>query len=202
MSKCVGIYARVSTADQTCEQQLKVLREYCSKAGYQVIDEYVDEGISALKSNRPQFLRILDDARKRRIDLILVYKIDRFSRSVKELLHTVDLLKDWSVDFMSYMDKSLDTTTSSGKFMFQVLAAVGELERNIISERTKLKLQHLKNKGVHLGRPVKARMSSVYELKQKGLSLSQIGRELGCHRSACSKALKRRRLLEGLPALI
>jgi DNA invertase Pin-like site-specific DNA recombinase len=195
--KTVGIYCRVSTQDQSTIQQLEVLREYCKKAGYEVIDEYIDEGISALSSKRPQFLRILDDARKRRINLILVYKICRFSRSVKELLNTMDLLKDYNVDFMSYMDKSMDTTTSSGRFMFQIMAAVSELERAIISERTKLKLQHLKSKGAHLGRPVKARMSAVYELRQKGLSLSQIGRELGCHRSSCSKALKRHSRLEG-----
>jgi len=200
--KNVGIYCRVSTQDQSTIQQLEVLREYCQKAGYQIIDTYIDEGVSALSSKRPQFLRILDDARKRRINLILVYKICRFSRSVKELLQTTDLLKEYSVDFMSYSDKALDTTTSSGKFMFQVLAAVAELERNIISERTKLKLQHLKSKGVHLGRPIKARMSAVHELREQGLSLSQIGRQLGCHRSACSKALKRRRSLEVVPVLI
>src|ERR1700733_8147414 len=138
--KRVGVYCRVSTKDQQTIQQQEILKEFCVKSGYIIFDTYLDEGESALRSNRPQYMRILEDARKRKIDLILVYKIDRFSRSVKELLNTMDLLKDYKVDFMSYMDRGMDTTTSSGKFMFQILASVSEFERNIISERTKLKL--------------------------------------------------------------
>jgi len=195
--KIVGIYARVSTVDQTSAQQIAILKDYCIKAGYEVFALYVDEGESALKSNRPQYMRILDDARRRKIDLILVYKIDRFSRSLKELLNTIDLLKEYRVDFLSYMDKEMDTTTSSGKFMFQVLAAVGEFERNIISERTKLKLQHLKSKGVRLGRPVKADQGRIVELRDKGLSLSEIGREIGCDRSTVSKLLKKGNYVKG-----
>ena len=201
MIKRVGIYTRVSTKDQTCIQQLEILRDYCSKAGYQIVDEYVDEGLSAMRSNRPQYLRILDDARKRRVDLILCYKIDRFSRSVKELLNTMDILKDYGCGFMSFMDKSMDTTTSSGRFMFQVLASVGELERSIISERTKLKLNHLKSKGIRLGRPLKANYELVYELRDKGLSLSQIGRQTGVVSSTVSKVLKKRAVarMKGIP---
>ena len=192
MTKRVGIYSRVSTKDQTCIQQLELLREYCSKAGYQIVDEFVDEGLSAMKSNRPQYLRILEYARKRQIDIIICYKIDRFSRSVKELLNCMDLLKDYGCGFMSYMDKSMDTTTSSGKFMFQVLASVSELERNIISERTKLKLNHLKSKGIILGRPIKANYQTVYDLRDQGLSLSKIGRATGIVSSTVSKILKKR----------
>ena len=204
MIKRVGVYSRVSTKDQTCIQQLEILRDYCSKAGYQIVGEYVDEGLSAMKSNRPQYLRILDDARKRKIDLILVYKIDRFSRSVKELLTTMDLLKDWKVDFVSYMDKSMDTTTSSGRFMFQVLASVGELERSIISERTKLKLNHLRSRGVRLGRPLKANYETVYQLRDKGLSLGKIGKELSLDRSSVSKILKKRSVaqMKGIPEIL
>lgn len=199
MTKRVGIYSRVSTKDQTCIQQLELLREYCSKAGYQIVDEFVDEGLSAMKSNRPQYLRILEYARKRQIDIIICYKIDRFSRSVKELLNCMDLLKDYGCGFMSYMDKSMDTTTSSGKFMFQVLASVSELERNIISERTKLKLNHLKSKGIILGRPIKANYQTVYDLRDQGLSLSKIGRATGIVSSTVSKILKKRAVAQMKP---
>jgi len=190
--KSVGIYSRVSKRDQTCDQQLVLLRDFCMKAGYEVKGEYVDEGVSAMRSNRPQYLQILDDARMRKINLIVVYKIDRFSRSVKELLNTMDLLKEYGCDFMSYMDKSMDTTTSTGRFMFQILASVGELERSIISERTRLKLNHLKSKGVKLGRPVKASYEVICQLRNKGLSLGKIGKELSLHRSTVSKVLKKR----------
>lgn len=191
-TKRVGIYCRVSTKDQQTIQQQEILKEFCLKSGYGIFDTYIDEGESALRSNRPQFMRILEDARRRRIDVILVYKIDRFSRSVKELLNTMDILKDHGVGFVSYMDKSMDTTTSSGRFMFQILASVSEFERNIISERTKLKLNHLKSKGIKLGRPQKAHYETIFELRSKGLSLSQIGKELNLDRSTCSKVLKKR----------
>jgi DNA invertase Pin-like site-specific DNA recombinase len=196
MIKKVGIYSRVSTKDQTTIQQQDILKEFCANAGYQIVDVYVDEGESALRSNRPQYMRILEDARRRKIDMILCYKIDRFSRSVKELLNTMDLLKEYKVDFMSYMDKQLDTTSSSGKFMFQVLAAVSEFERNIISERTKLKLQHLKSKGVILGRPQKAHYETIFGLRSQGLSLGQIGKRLSLDRSTISKVLKKRSMAQ------
>ncbi|MBF0620046.1 MAG: recombinase family protein [Candidatus Omnitrophica bacterium] len=189
--KTVAIYARVSTEDQTSAQQLPVLREYCEKAGHEIVDEYIDEGESAMKQNRPQYTRLLEDARKRKFGLILVYKLDRFSRSVKELVNTMDLLKGYGVDFVSYAEKEFDTTTASGKLVFHMFSAVAQFERDIISERTKLKLNHLKSKGVKLGRPVKADHVKALELRGQGLSLAEIGRAIGCDRSTVSKVLKK-----------
>ena len=192
MTKRVGVYARVSTDLQTSIQQQEILKEYCHRAGYEVVDIYVDEGVSSMKSNRPQFLRILDDARKRKIDLILTYRIDRFSRSVRELLNTMQLLNEYGCGFMSYSNREMDTTTSSGKFLFQILASVSELERSIISERTKLKLNYIRSKGKILGRPIKADYQTVYVLRDKGLSLSKIGKATGIVSSTVSKILKKR----------
>lgn len=194
--KTVGIYARVSTHDQTAIQQLESLRDYCNKAGYKIIDEYIDEGESALKQNRPQYLRLLDDARKRKIDMILVYKLDRFSRSLKELVNTMDILKGYGVNFMSYVEKDFDTTTATGQLMFYIVSAFAQFERDMISERTKLKLNHLRSKGVILGRPRKADFQSISNLRSQGLSLSQIGREIGCTKSTVSKALKKGNYVE------
>ncbi|MCA9401780.1 MAG: recombinase family protein [Candidatus Omnitrophica bacterium] len=112
--KNIGIYTRVSTSDQTSIQQLDTLRDYCNKVGYKIIDEYIDEGESALKQNRPQYLRLLEDSRRRKIDMVLVYKLDRFSRSVRELVNTMDLLKSYNVDFISFTEKEFDTTTATG----------------------------------------------------------------------------------------
>ena len=188
--KTVGIYARVSTQDQTSIQQLEILRDYCTKTGYKIFDEYIDEGESALKQNRPEYLRILEDARKRKIDMILVYKLDRFSRSLKELVNTMAVLKGYGVNFISYAEKDFDTTTATGQLMFHIVSAFAQFERDMISERTKLKLNHLKNRGVKLGRPQKADFEKVSELRMKGLSLNQIGREIGCDKSTISKVLK------------
>ncbi|MFI5205457.1 MAG: recombinase family protein [Candidatus Paceibacterales bacterium] len=189
--KNVGIYARVSTEDQTSVQQLEQLRQYCEKQELTVFGEYVDEGESALKQNRPEYQRLLEDARRRKIDTILVYKLDRFSRSLKELVNTIDSLKDFGVDFVSYTEKDFDTTTATGKLMFHIVSAFAQFERDMMSERTKLKLNYLKSKGVKLGRPQKADMVEVFNLRAKGLSLSQIGREVGCDRSTVSKLLKK-----------
>ena len=189
--KTVGIYARVSTQDQTSIQQLETLRDYCQKAGYEIFNEYVDEGESAFKQNRPQYLHLLEDARKRRFNMILVYKLDRFSRSLKELVNTMALLKGYEVNFISYAEKDFDTTTATGQLMFHIVSAFAQFERDMISERTKLKLNHLKSKGIKLGRPQKAYFQRAYDLKTKGLSLSQIGKEIGCDRSTVSKVLKK-----------
>ena len=189
--KTIGIYARVSTSDQTAIQQLEQLRSYCLKQDLCVYGEYVDEGESALKQNRPQYLRILEDARKRKIDTILVYKLDRFSRSLKELVNTMAILKGYGVNFISYAEKDFDTTTATGQLMFHIVSAFAQFERDMISERTKLKLNYLKSRGVQLGRPRKADQGKVFEFRKQGLSLSQIGREMGCDRSTVSKVLKK-----------
>ncbi len=189
--KNVGIYARVSTEDQTSIQQLEALKDYCKKVGYEIVDEYIDEGERALKQNRPQYQRLLEDARRRKIDVILVYKLDRFSRSLKELVNTIALLKEQGVNFISYTEKDFDTTSATGQLMFHIVSAFAQFERDMISERTKLKLNHLKSRGVKLGRPRKACLNRVFELRTQGLSLSQIGREIGCDRSTVSKVLKK-----------
>ena len=194
--KKVGIYARVSTEDQTSAQQLGVLRDYCSKAGYKVIDEYVDNGESAMKQNRPQYMRLLDDARRRKIEVVLVYKLDRFSRSLKELVNTIGNLKEYGVNFVSYAEKDFDTTTATGQLMFHIVSAFAQFERDMISERTKLKLNHLRSKGIKLGRPQKVHYQGIFDLRTKGLSLSQIGKEIGCDRSTVSKVLKKGNAVE------
>ena len=194
--KNVGIYSRVSTMPQSSAQQTELLKNYCEKQGYSIFDEYVDEGESALKQNRPEYQRLLEDARKRKIDVILVYKLDRFSRSLKELVNTIDTLKDYGVNFISYSEKDFDTTTATGQLMFHIVSAFAQFERDMISERTKLKLNHLKSQGIKLGRPQKACINRVFELRTQGLSLSQIGREIGCDRSTVSKLLKKGNYVE------
>ena len=189
--KNIGIYARVSTKDQSVEQQLSKLREYCKRADYEIVDEYIDEGVSALKKTRPEFERLLKDVRSRKINVILVWKLDRFSRSLKELVNTLDYLKEHNAEFVSYSQPELDTRTSSGKLLFTIISAISEFERDLISERTKLKLNLLKQNGIKLGRPKSVDDTKVIELRKSGLSLSQIGRELDCHRSTVCRVLQK-----------
>ena len=188
--KKVAIYSRVSTKDQTVIQQIDVLTAYCSKMGYEIVEVYQDEGLSAFKKNRPAYQRLMNDARQRKFDLILTYKLDRYGRSLKELINAMDLLKSYGVGFMSYMEKEFDTTTSVGALMFNIVACFANFERSLISERTKLKLQYLKSQGMVLGRPRKVDHKKMMDLRAQGLSLSQIGREIGCDRTTVSKAIK------------
>jgi len=191
--KKTGIYVRCSTKDQTVEQQLATLREYCRSSGVEVIQQYIDEGESALRANRPAFMRLLEDARLKRINFVLVYKLDRFSRSVKELVNTISELKEYGADFVSYTQREFDTTTSSGKLLFHILGAIAEFERDLISERTKLKLDHLKANGVKLGRPGKYDHAEMFKLKEQGLSINAIAREIGCNPGTVFKVLKKGR---------
>ena len=133
--KNVGIYARVSTEDQTAIQQLEQLRSYCEKQKMIcVFREYIDEGESALRSNRPEYQRLLEDARRGKIDTVLVYKLDRFSRSIKELINTMDFLKISKVNFISFTEQVFDTTTATGEIVFHIFSALAQFERGMISE--------------------------------------------------------------------
>lgn len=188
--KKVAIYARVSTKDQSFEQQIDVLRDYCQRNEYLIYREYVDEGVSAFKQNRPAFKALLEAARRREIDVILVYKLDRFGRSLKELVNTLDNLQMYGVDFVSYTQGEMSTNHASGKLLFHIMAAIAEFEKNLISERTKLKLDFLKQQGVTLGRPKTVDGGKVRQLREQGMSMRKIAKEVGCAVGSVSGVLK------------
>jgi len=192
MKNTVALYARVSTVDQSVEQQLQLLREYCQKSNYVIVGEFIDFGISAFKKRRPKYLELMEQARLRKVDAILVYKLDRWGRSVQEVVSSLENLKSYGVNFISYVEKEFDTTSPTGQLMFHIVTAFAQFERDLISTRTKLRMAYLKSIGVKLGRPkIKASYQTLSELRAKGLSLSQIGKEIGCDRSTVSKTLKR-----------
>jgi len=135
----IAIYTRVSTEDQAKESySLEVQREYlesfAQREGYEIFKVYCDEGISAYSTRRPALQALLTDAKAKRFELVLVHKIDRFSRNLKDLLMLVDELSSYGVAFKSATE-AFDTTTSAGKLMFQQLGSFAEFERNRIAER-------------------------------------------------------------------
>jgi DNA invertase Pin-like site-specific DNA recombinase len=147
-----GIYARVSTSNgQSPAMQLRDLQEYCERRGWKVIGEYVDKGISGVKEKRPELDRLMADAHKRRLDAVVVWKFDRFARSVSHLLRALETFDALGVAFVS-LSESIDTSTPAGKMVFTVLGAVAELERSLIGERVKAGLRNARAKGVRLGR--------------------------------------------------
>src|SRR2546426_2686974 len=149
----VALYARVSTVNgqQDPEMQLRELREYCTRRGWEVSSEYVDR-ISGAKGKRPALDRLMADAHQRRFDAVVVWRFDRFARSVSHLLRALETFKALGIEFVSFSEQ-MDTSTPAGKMVFTVLGAVAELERSLIVERVKAGLRNARAKGKRLGRP-------------------------------------------------
>ena len=136
MEKRAAIYVRVSTDKQTIENQLRELRQIAQRRGWQVVDEYHDAGISGAKGreDRPGLDKMLQDAQRRRFDVVMAWAIDRLGRSLIDLLGTIQTLEACSVDL--YLDQqSIDTTTPAGRLMFQITGAFAEFERSMIRQR-------------------------------------------------------------------
>lgn len=166
-----AIYARVSPNNgQDPEMQLRELREYCQRRGWQLAGEYVDAGISGAKDSRPELNRLIADAHRRRFDAVVVWKFDRFARSVSHLLRALETFRSLGIEFVS-LSEQVDTSTPTGKMVFTVLGAVAELERSLIAERVRAGLRNARAKGNRLGRPRKAvDPSQVAHLRAQGAS--------------------------------
>jgi DNA invertase Pin-like site-specific DNA recombinase len=176
-----ALYARVSTSNngQDPEVQLRELREFCLRRGWRVVGEFVDVGISGTKEKRPELDRLLADAHRRRFDAIVVWKFDRFARSVSHLLHALETFNALGIEFVS-LTEGVDTSTPMGKMVFTVLGAVAELERSLIVERVKAGLRNAQAKGKRLGRPRRILdASSIAALRASGLGWRAIAKQLG-----------------------
>src|SRR3990172_4165295 len=132
--KAVAIYARVSTDKQKVDMQTSELRQFAARSGWTVHREYIDQSFTGANTNRPAFSEMMDEARKRKFNVLLVWKLDRLSRSLKDLINTLDELGSLGIHFISY-DNNLDTTTPTEKLVFQIIGAVAEFEKDIIGER-------------------------------------------------------------------
>src|ERR1700694_961275 len=176
----VAIYARVSTNNgQDPAMQTRELREYIERRGWQLAGEYVDAGISGTKEKRPELDRLMQDAHRRRFDAVVVWKFDRFARSVSHLLRALETFKAQGIEFVSFSEQ-LDTSTPAGKLVFTVLGAVAELERSLIIERVKAGLRNARAKGKKLGRPrVYPDQHRIIALRAEGLSWAKIAERLG-----------------------
>jgi len=177
----VALYARVSTlhGHQDPEMQLSELREYATRRGLSIHEEYVDQGVSGSKESRPALNRLMTDAQKCRFDAILVWKIDRFGRSLKHLVNSLADLSAYGITFISLRD-NLDLSTPSGRLMFQIIGAMAEFERALIQERVKAGLRNAKAKGKRIGRPrQQVDSSKVLKLRANGVSWRDVAQQLG-----------------------
>jgi DNA invertase Pin-like site-specific DNA recombinase len=186
----IALYARVSTLNhgQDVGMQVRELKEFCERRGWTVAGEYVDVGVSGAKDRRPQLDALTADAHRRKFDAVLVWKFDRFARSVSHLLRALETFNSLGVGFVS-LSESLDTSTPSGKMVFTVLGAVAELERSLTAERIRAGLRNARAKGKRLGRPrVTVDSARIRARRAQGDSWATICREMCVSKGSAQRA--------------
>lgn len=153
-TKVAAIYARVSTANkgQDPMMQTREMRDYCKRRKWKLFSQYVDNGFSGAKDSRPELDRLMSDARRKRFQVVVVWKFDRFARSVSHLLDAFETFSALGIEFVS-LSEELDTATPAGKLVFTILGAVSELERSLIAERVRAGIRNARAKGIRIGRP-------------------------------------------------
>jgi DNA invertase Pin-like site-specific DNA recombinase len=178
-----ALYLRVSTLDQNTDNQEIQLREVAVRAGYEITKVYRDHGVSGAKGRdqRPQFDALCKDAARRKFDLIMSWSVDRLGRSLTDLLEFLKEIHALRIDLYLHQ-QGLDTTTPSGKAMFQMMGVFAELERSLIRERVRAGLARARASGVRLGRPrVGAdKENRIRELLRQGVGIVRIGKTVGC----------------------
>jgi len=175
------IYARVSTSDQNCESQLKEIREYLSRMGWENSAEYVDTGFSGSKASRPALDQLMKEASLRKFDCVVVYKLDRFGRSVLHLNQQLAILESLSIRFVA-ISQGIDTDAKNptSRLLLHILSSVAEFERELIKERTLCGIRAAKAKGKTLGRPKRIfQRAEVVRLRDEGMSWRKIAEQLG-----------------------
>ena len=152
MNKKAAIYVRVSTFDQHPEMQERELIEYVKRRGWALHKVYCDKGISGATEKRPALDELMADCRRKKIDVVAVWKFDRFCRSLRQLLSALELFRALGVGFVSCTE-AIDTQLPHGEMLFQIIGAIAPWERSLIAERVKAGLQHARSQGKKLGRP-------------------------------------------------
>jgi len=179
------LYARVSTRNngQEPETQLLPFREYAQNRGLTIVEEYIDHGVSGAKDRRPKLDALMAAARKGQFDTVIVWKFDRFARSVRHLVQALEEFQSLGIHFIS-LTEAIDTSTPMGRMVFTVLGAVAELERSLICERVTSGLVRARKQGKQLGRPkIIVDREQVRKLQKDGLSVRSIAAKLQVSKS-------------------
>ena len=198
MSKRVCLYCRVSKSSQSVERQISELEIVASRNGWEIVDRYIDHGISGSKGRdgRPELDRMMKDSNKRKFDVVMVWSIDRLGRSLQHLIEILNDLNAKNVDL--YFDQqSIDSTVPTGKLMFSLIGAFAEFEKSIIRERVLSGLESARKKGRIGGRPTNLTdevRSKIVEMKGAGVPIRKIRNECSVGTSTIYKVLK-----EGIP---
>src|SRR5437868_6820985 len=189
--RTVGLYARVSTGNhgQNPDMQLLELREYSTRRSWSVAGEYVDNGFSGTRERRPELDRLWADCRKRRVDVVVVYRYDRFARSLRQLVNALEEFRALGIDFVSLYE-GVDTSTPNGRLVFGIFASIAEFERELIRDRVRSGLAAARAKGKRIGRPrVPVDALRIGFLRHQGRSWAQIKADTGISKGTAQRAM-------------
>ena len=178
--KRAAMYVRVSTDEQETDMQEVELRDYCEKRGWSCV-LYRDKAQSGAKNDRPALNTMVSDMRRRRFDIVVVWKLDRLARSLKQLLTIGEECRSLGVDLVS-LRQNIDTTLPAGRLTFQILGAVAEFERELLRERVKAGMAQARRTGKHVGRPAlrkfqPAEIQQIRELRSQGTSVRKLAKD-------------------------
>jgi DNA invertase Pin-like site-specific DNA recombinase len=185
----VAIYCRVSTVEQNTAMQLEELRGYCQRRQWDIVEEFIDSGVSGAKERRPALDRLLVDSKRRKFDSVLVYRYDRFARSLRQLVNALCEFDSLGIHFIS-LHEGVDTSTPNGRLVFGIFASIAEFERELIRGRVRSGIAAARARGKRLGRPRLAIDAvKATSLRAQGQSLRAIAAQLGCSHALVNKTL-------------
>jgi len=191
--KRAAIYARVSTLHQDEGMQIADLRELAKRHKWEIVTEYIDRGVSGKKESRAELNKLMNDAKRKKFDVVMVWKFDRFARSMKHLVTALEEFRVLGIDFVSHQE-AVDTATPMGTAMFGMIAVMAQFERELIRERVMAGLENAKRKGIQLGRrETRFDVNEAIQMRREGKSWREISKKLGI-----SKTVVYRRLTGGM----
>jgi DNA invertase Pin-like site-specific DNA recombinase len=189
-TKRAALYVRVSTVDQHPETQLHELRQFATHRDLQIVQTYTDHGISGTKARRPALDKMMEDARRHKFDVVVVWSCDRLARSTKHLLQVLDELNGYGIQFLSQRE-AIDTDGPLGRAIIVIISAIAELERSLIVERVKAGMRRAKLEGRQIGRArlVVDREQVIHD-RRAGMSLTQVARKHSISRASVCRLMK------------
>ena len=191
MAKRAVIYARVSTLRQDESLQLEDLRQLAKRHEWDIVTEYIDRGVSGSKESREELDKMMKDATRKKFDVVMVWKFDRFARSMKHLVTALEQFRVLGIDFVSHQE-AVDTATPMGTAMFGMIAVMAQFERELIRERVRAGLENAKRKGVQLGRhETRFDVDEAIILRKEGVSWGEISKRLGVSKTVVYRRLNK-----------
>jgi DNA invertase Pin-like site-specific DNA recombinase len=197
--KRAALYTRISTLDQHPETQAIELRQFARQRGYDIVEEYVDHGVSGTKVRRPALDRLLKDAHRHRFDAVLVWSCDRLARSTKHFLQVLDELSELGIQFVSQRE-AIDTEGPLGRAILVIISAVAELEKSLIVERVRAGMRRAKLEGRRIGRtPLDVDRKALVKDRLAGMSLTKVAKKHNLSRASVVRLV--REASAGAPAV-